>query len=104
MVRNTDEQEDDDILEENVVRPDNHKWCVQGGEKTATWILKSTECCPTYGYCILCYISGPVGKTCMTHMDMTYRVILTSRQYILDSKTLAAVIGMGLEITKANRK
>ena len=72
MVGYTDKQETliNDICEEDMVRPDNHKWCVQGGEETASWKLKSTAMCPIYGSCELCYRSGPVRKRFVKHKDM----------------------------------
>ena len=65
-----------DVQEKDGVRPKNHMWCFRGGAETEPWLQKSTQCCPTYGSCGLCYRSGPVGKVCIKHKDWKYKVII----------------------------
>ena len=107
VVGYTDDQTDDFILDRDVVRPLNHKWCLESAAEVLTWQCKSTGRCPTYGSCTLCYRSGLVGKRRLMHNDFTYKVIWyrhhSDKRYILDSKFLAEMIGKGHEIALANR-
>ena len=87
-----------DIQERDVVRPSNHRWCKRGGAETEAWKQKSTQRCPTYGSCGLCFRSGPVGKVCIKHKDWKYKVIIhplysNTDQKIFDSQTLAEIMG-----------
>ena len=106
VVGYTDDQEDNYILERDVVRPLNHKWSLVGDPEITSWKLKSTGHCPTYGSCTHCYRSRPVRKSCVQHQDYMYKVMLMreyDRKYIIDSKTLADLIGTGHEMALASR-
>ena len=97
------------IKEEDVVRPLNSRWCYQAGEETRTWMKKSRARCPTYGTCLYCGRSGPVGQFCMTCKipEAGYVIMINTRRVgetkIIDSQSLATLFGMGHQIAKANR-
>ena len=78
VVGYTEQQQtrNNDIQEKDVVCPKNHRWCFKGGAETKTWLQKSTQRCPMYGSCDLCYRSGPVGKVCIKHKGGKYKVII----------------------------
>jgi hypothetical protein len=91
------------VLASDVVRPINHRFAVQAGDETATWKIKNTDRCPTYGSCDLCFKSGPVGKTCNLCGDsFRYRVVFY-RYKILDSITIAEILEKGHEEALGDR-
>ena len=94
--------EDDDILDEDVVRPENHKW-VDKNEDENRYKEKSTMRCPTYGTCEECWRSGPTGKACMDCGQRSHYMMTQYRGTIIDSQTLAEYLGKGHEVAKANR-
>ena len=111
VVKNYTNEEDygEYIKEEDVVRPLNSRWCYQSGEETGTWKQKSRARCPTYGTCLYCGRSGPVGQFCMTCKipEAGYVIMINTRRVgetkIIDSQSLATLYGMGHQIAKANR-
>jgi hypothetical protein len=98
---------DEDIHEEDVVRPLNHRWTKRPSEEMASWKIKSRASCPTYGSCISCLASGPVGKICkfcpLGRDRMNGYVILTRPRKILDSITVAEIFGRPHETAKMDR-
>ena len=94
---------DHDILEKDVVRPGNKRWCKQGSEETHTWRLKSSASCPTYGSCDFCFSSGPVGKRCSKCTHEGVFLVVLYHFHVLDSVTLAELMERGHEVAKANR-
>jgi hypothetical protein len=106
VVRNftTIEEYGEYIKEEDVVRPLNSRWCYQMGEETATWRQKSEARCPTYGSCLYCVKSGPVGKLCneCNIPEAGYAVMMNGSKH-LDSITLARLFGKGHEAARADR-
>ncbi len=109
IVKNyTPDQKGEDIWHGDVVRPSNHRWCIQGDDEVRKWSLKSTARCPTYGTCQSCYMCGPVGKRCIDCYDQedpnpSGFVIMMDGKKILDSITIATILGQGQEIAKADR-
>ena len=109
IVKNyTPDQKGEDIRHGDVVRPSNHRWCIQGDDEVRKWSLKSTARCPTYGTCQSCYMCGPVGKRCIDCYDQedpnpSGFVIMMDGKKILDSITIATILGQGQEIAKADR-
>jgi hypothetical protein len=64
VVSYTADQEGQDIQDEDIVQPIYHPWCIQGGNETRTWRLKSTAKCPTYhGSCKHCLKGYRTTKT-----------------------------------------
>jgi len=109
VTRYTPDQEGKNIRDEDVVRPSNHRWCYQGGKETATWKSKSVGRCPTYGSCMYCLKSGPLGRFCQDCEDnglgfqSGYR-ILRNQEKLLDSITIAEMFNPGHhETAKADR-
>ena len=115
-VNYTDDQEDQDIKEQDVVRPQNHRWVSLDSKETATWHLKSRAKAPTYGVCASCFNSGPTGKDCnecsirnirdRRGFKVKYVIMRYQEGYptkILDSITFAAMLGRQHETAKADR-
>ena len=101
VVGYTNDQEEQDIRDEDVVRPANTKWTKTASTETHGWQMKSSARCPTYGSCDHCYKAGPAGKECKcTHGR--YK-ILFYRGHVIDSITVAELIGEELEVAKADR-
>ena len=107
VVNYTSDQEGQEIRHEDVVRPSNHGWCIQGGDETRRWKLKSRNTCPTYGSCQYCFKSGPVGKFCnecqQWETSQPGYVILRNGNRLLDSITIAEILNVGHETAMADR-
>jgi hypothetical protein len=107
VVNYTEDQEDEDIRSEDLVRPSNYRWCFQGSPETRTWKLKTTANCPTYGTCQYCFKAGPVGKHCnecqIPDVQALYVLLPSDGNKILDSITFAKIFNRGLETAKADR-
>ena len=58
----TPDQRGQDIRDEDVLRPSNHKWTGPG--EINNMRVRSTDRCPTYGSCLKCFRSGPYGRLC----------------------------------------
>jgi hypothetical protein len=96
----TVDQQGQNIRDEDVVRPNNHKWARKGLSETHEWKEKSLGRCPTYGTCSLCWKAGPAGKKCIcTHGNS---LILFYGLNALDSITVADIIGQDLEVARAD--
>jgi hypothetical protein len=64
IVVNKERRMDGPIQEVDVVRPINHMYTVKGVDNPIEWKRKSSMRCPTYGNCVSCLRSGPVGMAC----------------------------------------
>ena len=94
------DQGDQNINEEDVARPTNHKWVkdrLEAEEKRKTIVGF-----PTYGTCSICWKSGPAYKKCIKCGVVEYQVV-NFRDYILDSQKIAELLGNNHEVAKANR-
>ena len=94
------DQGDQNINEEDVARPTNHKWVkdrLEAEEKRKTVVGF-----PTYGTCSICWKSGPAYKKCIKCGVVEYQVV-NFRDYILDSQKIAELLGNDHEVAKANR-
>jgi hypothetical protein len=96
----TEDQQGQNIRDEDVVRPKNHKWARNGSGETHEWKKKSSGRCPTYGTCSLCWKAGPAGKKC-TCTRGNYLVLFYGLN-TLDSITVADIIGQDLEVARAD--
>jgi hypothetical protein len=110
LVKNyTTDQEGQDIRDEDVVRPNNHRWCIQGDDEVRTWKRKSTARCPTYGSCTNCLKSGPVDLFCNDELckikktPPKYAIMRHGYDKLLDSITIAEMLDRGHETAKADR-
>jgi hypothetical protein len=90
---------DQDIHEEDVARPSNHKWAEVRKHKMK---VVSTVGIPTYGTCRICWNSGPAYKMCKECGLVEYQVVVY-KKYILDSQKIAELLGKQHETAKANR-
>jgi hypothetical protein len=101
----TADQQGQDIKDEDVVRPPNHRWCIAGGEEIHNRKLKSAAQCPTYGSCQVCMRNGPAGKRCKGCLSERSGIytILMYRGNILDSITITGICKTGHETAKADR-
>jgi hypothetical protein len=94
------DQQGQNIRDEDVMRPNNHKWARIGLSETHEWKKKSSGRCPTYGTCSLCWKAGPAGKKCTcTH---GHYLILFYGLNTLDSIRVANIIGQNLEVALAD--
>ena len=111
----TVDQGGQDIQEQDVARPPNHRWVSPLSKETATWHGLSRARAPTYGVCSGCFKSGPTGKECnecigtLDRKGKTFRYVIMKvwnfggTVQILDSITFAAMLGRGHETAKADR-
>jgi hypothetical protein len=94
---------DQNIKDEDVVRPVNLKWTDQGNPK---WRQdanrKSVVGLLTSGTCHLCTASGPAYNLCIFCSSGQYQT-LHYGEYILDSQTVADRFGACHKTAKANR-
>jgi hypothetical protein len=95
-----DDPGDEDIHDEDVVRPPNHKWATR--EEMRTVKFKSIVGFNTYGTCGVCWSSGPVFKTCIQCDNDKYQIV-SHGKYDMDSQTIAILLNKRHEIAKANR-
>ena len=110
VVNYTQDQEGQDIREEDVVRPANHRYTIDGNGEAATWKLKNHSRTMTYGTCDDCFKAGPNGMPCLEHGgDYSHRYIMfTIRQHkflpgrLIDSLTLAEMFGLGHQVARAD--
>jgi hypothetical protein len=91
---------DQDINEEDVARPTNHKWVE--GRLEMEQRMKTVVSIPTYGTCSICWNSGPAYKQCIKCGVVEYQVV-NFKDYILDSQKIAELLGNDHEVAKANR-
>ncbi len=113
----TPDQQGQDIRDDDVVRPHNHKWA--RADDIATMRALSADRCPTYGSCVKCFRSGPYGRLCSNcnkdnvtlNKNGSHYVILMKKSdkhgrgnsVILDSITLSQIFQAGHETAKADR-
>ena len=110
----TPDQQGQDIRDQDVVRPVNHKWA--GPDEMSTWRVLSADRAPTYGSCGRCFRSGPYGRLCnicnKDHVTLKkdglhYQILLTSfeggKPAVLDSITLSEIFRAGHETARADR-
>jgi hypothetical protein len=93
------------IKEEDVVRPLNHRFSRREDEEHH-WLYKSVPKCPTYGTCVRCYRTGPVGNHCNSCSGDEHTALYTVIYYkthILDSITLSEALCNGYAIARADR-
>ena len=83
-----------------MVRPLNRKYMT----KEDDFYAKSRARCPTYGSCYWCYSSGPVGQICKHCNDPKrgYYLVAFLRSTVVDSITLAEMLGRGHETTRTD--
>ena len=114
----TPDQEGQDIRDEDVVRPHNHRWA--RADEIATMRALSADRCPTYGSCVKCFRSGPYGRLCSNcntdnvtlNKNGSHYVILMKesekcgrvQRVVLDSITLSQICRAGQEIVRADRE
>jgi hypothetical protein len=110
VVNWTEDQKGQNIREEDVVRPKNHKYSVPDtNNRHGNWRKLSTAECPTYGTCEFCWKSGPTGKFCNEcerspdKLKPRYKFVRFDVEKILDSVTLAKLLRMNHEVAKADR-
>ena len=66
VVRNNDRNcKDEPIHELDVARPANKKYTTMYMDEYEQWKSVSTQGCPTYGNCVICFCSGPAGMQCV---------------------------------------
>ena len=92
---------DQNIKDEDFVRPPNHKWTDQGDENYKLATTKSVVGLPMYGTCGMCTASGPAYKQCIFCTIGDYQTLYLGK-YILDSQTFAKIFGASHETAKAN--
>ena len=90
----TPDQEGQEIRQEDVVRPMNHKITTK---KEHNWKEISRSPAPTYGSCNCCFRSGPLGKRCNRYNNGEYQAILLMVKggaiETLDSITMSEIMG-----------
>jgi hypothetical protein len=97
-----DDQGDQDISDEDVVRPRNLKWVDREDQHEWRWDKHiSTNCMPTYGRCALCWASGPSYETCVECKKGVYKPLLMKGGYILDSPTFSEKKKMHHQVARA---
>jgi hypothetical protein len=98
---------DQDINEENVVRPQKHKWADKE-DITRSWRLdanrKSSAVFLTYRTCGTCWTSGPVCYKKCSRCDLEEYQAVQCNNYILDSQTIAKKLGKHHKIAKTSHK
>jgi hypothetical protein len=103
----TPDQKGQEIRQEDVVRPLNHK-ITTSKDEVVDWRAVSRSIAPTYGSCSGCYRSGPLGKRCnrCNQANQGYEAILLLAKggaiQTLDSITLSEVMGQGHEVCLAD--
>ncbi len=101
----TPDQEGQEIRQEDVVRPMNHKITTK---KEHDWKEISRSRAPTYGSCECCFRSGPLGKRCNRCNNGEYEAILLLVEggaiETLDSITMSEIMGQGHEVCLADHK
>ena len=101
----TPDQEGQEIRQEDVVRPMNHKITTK---KEPDWIEISRSRAPTYGSCNCCFRSGPLGKRCNGCNNGEYQANLHMVKggaiETLDSITMSEIMGQGHEVCLADHK
>ena len=100
----TPDQKGQEIRQEDVVRPLNHKITTS---RDPAWQVVSRSRAPTYGSCRSCFRSGPLGKCCnrCNNANTQYEAILhlvKGANETLDSITLSEVMGQGHEVCLAD--
>ena len=102
----TPDQEGQEIRQEDVVRPMNHK--IMTMNEVTDWKEISRSRAPTYGSCEYCFKSGPLGKRCNQSNNGVYEAILFQvkgqRIATLDSITMSEIMGQGHEVCLADHK
>jgi len=95
----------DYIKDEDIVRPPNHR-LETDVDKANNWLHRSVPRCPTYGTCLRCYASGPVGLQCIS-CEGERKGIYTALYYqtkVLDSLTLSNWLPTGFKAARADRR
>ena len=106
LFNHRDYDEGEDIRPEDVCRPKNHKFFYAGGAESKIINKMNSPHCPTYGSCEGCLKSGPTGKECDECRDRKHKMYYKIQFYdhnVLDSITIAELVGKGHEVAKGNR-
>jgi hypothetical protein len=107
IVNHAADQEGQDIRDEDVAQPLNHRHaCQHAIGEIKKWKLKSNPRCPTHGSCMRCMKIRPAGRSCDDCQEgghQSRHVILMNNQRILDSVALAQMLKQGQETAKADR-
>jgi hypothetical protein len=116
VVNYTNYQAGEDIRDEDVVRPCNHRYSINGSVERWTWALKNRSSTLTYGSCTKCFKAGPNGQVCLDHDgDHSHGFMMlaiegnefNSGQWIptrlIDSLTLAEMFGLGVQVCKGHK-
>ena len=102
----TPDQQGQEIQQEDVVRPVNHKITMH--DETSTWQEISRSRAPTYGSCEGCFRSGPLGKRCNRCNNDEYQAILLLVKgggiQTLDLITMSEIMGQGHEVCLADHE
>ena len=105
----TEDQAGKDIREEDVARPLNQVWAMNG-EDEATIGTNSNMGCPTYGNCWYCFSSGPVNMRCQfcKRRDCGFAVMYFSSKdnddvRIVDAQFISKWFGANHQPAKADR-
>ena len=98
----TSDQEGQDILPQDVVRPINLRWCTIGSDEAKTWRYRNHAGSLTYGSCQSCFSSGPLGLSCRDCHAERYVIVKTGMK-IVDSVTLAQLLQKGHTTAKADQ-
>jgi hypothetical protein len=104
----TKDQKNQDIKDEDVVRPANHRYAMKNSAETDSWSKKSRRSCPTYGSCTRCWNCGPMGQVCKscyrrTGLEKETFIMIQYEEKIIDSIALTAIFKRFQEKAKANR-
>jgi hypothetical protein len=94
------DQGNQDINEEDVARPSNHKWAA--GRLEVDERRKTVVGIPTYGTRSICWNSGLAYKKCIEYGLVEYQAV-NWKHYILDSQKISELLGNKHEVAKANR-
>jgi hypothetical protein len=102
----TPDQEGQEIRQEDVVRPLNHK--ITTMKEVANWKEIGRSPAPTYGSCEYCFRSGPLGKRCNRYNNGEYEAILllvrAGAIATLDSITISEIMGQAHAVCLADHK
>jgi hypothetical protein len=101
-------QNGQEIKDEDVVPPANHRYAICGDTEVHTWRKKSRAACPTYGTCMTCMNCGLVGQVCMecynkSGLKTDGFIMIWNDQKIIDSITLMEIFGRNHQKAKADR-
>jgi hypothetical protein len=112
IVNHTPDQEGQDIRDEDVVRPINHRCSINHSNERKRWRLKNRTQTMTHGSCTLHFKAGLCSMACLKHDGNPHNHgfwmcvvqaegLLPGR--LINSLTLAEMFGLGIQVAKADR-